>query len=271
MSNFILKVSNLSISNESKQVIDDISFEIKDQSINAILCPNNCGKTTLIKTLSGIIDQNDGEILIDDMVLNKKNFKECILKISTVLEDVDNQFICDNVLDEIKYPLINLKCKKSTIEERVEDISTTLKIKSLLDDDINKLKLYDKIKVLLAASIIHKPKLLFLDDIFRFLNNREKKDMLSLIKTINEKYEIAILFTTSNLEDVIDLDNIFVINDGKIIMHDSFENIIISDNELSKIGIEIPLMIDLSRKLQFYKLIDSIYYDPDKVVDKLWN
>ena len=53
-------------------------------------------------------------------------------------------------------------------------------------------------------------------------------------------------------------------------MNDSFDNIILNDNELSKIGIEIPLMIDLSRKLEFYGLIDKIYYDRDKVVDALW-
>ena len=53
-------------------------------------------------------------------------------------------------------------------------------------------------------------------------------------------------------------------------MSGTYKEIIMRDNELTKIGIEIPLMIDLSRKLQFYNLIDGLYYDPDKVVDKLW-
>ena len=53
-------------------------------------------------------------------------------------------------------------------------------------------------------------------------------------------------------------------------MHDDYGKIIINDNELSKMGFEIPLMIDLSRKLQFYNLLDGIYYDPNKVVNKLW-
>ena len=59
-------------------------------------------------------------------------------------------------------------------------------------------------------------------------------------------------------------------NNGFVVMDDTFENIVINDNELAKMGIEIPIMIDLSRKLQFYNLIDKLYYDPDKVVDKLW-
>ncbi len=54
-------------------------------------------------------------------------------------------------------------------------------------------------------------------------------------------------------------------------MEGTFEEIIKSDNELSKMGIDIPLMIDLSRKLEFYNLVDKIYFDVDEVVDRLWN
>ena len=50
----------------------------------------------------------------------------------------------------------------------------------------------------------------------------------------------------------------------------SFDEIILQDNELTKLGFKIPMMIDLSRKLQFYDLLDDIYYDVDKVVDRLW-
>lgn len=271
MGNIILKVSNLSFSYDSKKIIDDVSFEIKSNTINAILCSNNSCKTTLIKLLSGVIDVKDGEITIDDLVFNKSNSRDCILKISTIIDDIDEQYLFDNVEDEIRYPLINLKYKERKIDEIVDRISNLLKINSILDNSFSNLKRFDKIKVLLAASIAHSPKLLLLDDIFRFLSSKEKIELSKILKSINEEYKTTILFTTSSLEELIDIQNIIVINDCKIIMNDSFDNIIMSDNELSKIGIEIPLMIDLSRKLQFYKLIDSIYYDPDKVVNKLWN
>ena len=53
-------------------------------------------------------------------------------------------------------------------------------------------------------------------------------------------------------------------------MNNSYENIILNDNDLSKAGIEIPLMIDLSRKLEFYGLVNKIYYDRDEVINVLW-
>ncbi len=263
----ILKVDNLVVDN----IIDEISFSIDKKSINAILCPNNGGKTTLIKTLSGVIYKNSGKIIVNDIELSKSNFDKYILEIGTVLEDIDNSFICENVIDELKYPLINLGYKKSKIKKAVDRISGVTEISTILEDKINKLNTFEKIKVLIATSIMHEPKLLFIDDVLRFLTKNERKTILDIIKRINYELDITILYTTSDIEDVIDIDNIIVINDGKIQFIDSYRNIIYRDNDLTKMGIEIPVMVDLSRKLEFYNLLDDIYYDPDKVVNKLWN
>ena len=266
----ILKVDNLSYSYGDKKVIDDVSFSIKEKSINAVLSSNNSCKTTLIKILSGVYHNNSGKIYVNDILLNKNNFKKYIINISTILDDLDDQFVCKTVKEEIEYPLINLKYKSTEIEDITNKVIELLKIKNILNIKTNYLTNYERVKVLLAASIVHKPKLLFIDDVLRFLNNNERKEIIKLFNDISKEFEIAILFTTSNLIDVKNLDNIIVLNEGKIVMNDSFDNIILKDNELSKIGIDIPLMIDLSRKCQFYILIDKIYYDRDKVVDALW-
>lgn len=266
----VLRVDNLSYSYGDKKVIDNISFSIKEKSMNAVLSSNNSCKTTLIKTLSGVYHNNCGKISVNDIVLNKNNFKKYIINISTILDDLDNQFVCERVKDEIEYPLINLKYKSTEIDYITDKVIDLLKIKSILNIKTNYLTNYEKVKVLLAASIVHQPKLLFIDDVLRFLNNDEKKEILKMFNDISKELDITILFTTSCLTDVKDIENIIVLNEGKIVMNDSFDKIILKDNELSKIGIEIPLMIDLSRKCQFYKLIDKIYYDRDKVVDALW-
>ena len=270
MKNELLKVENLSFSYDYKIVFDNISFEVDKNTINACLCSNNCGKTTLIRLLSGIDELKDGNVSVNGIDLNKDNFSDYQLEVGTVLEDIDNQFICDKVNDELRYPLVNLGCKEKEIQERVDLISQLMKISVILGKDILRLSYFEKIKVLIAASVIHSPKLLLLDDIFRFLIDKDKKELFSLLKNLKSKINLTILFTTSSLMDAKESDNIIVINDRQVVMNDSFESIIINDNELSKMGIEIPLMIDLSRKLEFYNLIDKLYYDPDKVVDKLW-
>ena len=271
MNNTILNVENLSVTIDEKKILDSITFSIERSTINAVLCPNNGGKTTLIKAISGIIYSNDGIVSLDNIVLSKNNLDKFIVKISTILDDIENQFIFNKVDEELQFPLDNLSYEIKDKKKLIDEVVNLTKISTDLGKSIFELSYVEKIKVLIAASIIHKPCLLLIDDIFRFLKIKEKKEILKILKNINEKLNITILFTTSDLNDVIDFKNIILLNNGKIEMQDSFDNIIFNDNELSKIGFQIPLMIDLSRKLQFYNLVDKIYYDPDKVVDKLWN
>ena len=265
----ILDVSNLNLTVDNKVLIDNLSFSIEEGSLNAFLCPNNSGKTTLIKTLSGLIWADSGKIIVNGTTLSKNSYEEYILSISTLLDDINDQFICSKVYDEIKYPLMNLSYDELDINNIVDNVSDTLKISTILGKDISRLKYYEKVKILIAASIVHNPKVLFIDDVFRFLTNKEKKDLFKILKTIITKYNIAILFTTSDINDVIDVDNIYVYN-SKIVMNGTYSEIIMKDNELSKLGFSIPIMIDLSRKLEFYNLVDEIYYDEDRLVDRLW-
>lgn len=263
-------VDNLSVGYDERDVLDDLSFSVSKKEIVAILCPNNCGKTTLIKTLSGIICKKGGNIKLNNIVLSKRNFKRYILNVGVVLEDLDGQFICDTVKDELMFPLINLAYKKRLIESRIEKISKIVEIDDILNKPIKSLTIFEKAKVLIAVSIIHLPKVLLLDDIFKFLDSKEMKDLFRIMESIKNE-GISILFTTSLVSSVIDLEHIVVLGNNAQVMEGNFDTIIMQDNELTKLGLEIPLMIDLSRKLQFYNLVETIYYDVDKVVDRLWN
>ncbi len=270
MKETILNVENLSVSYDNHNIIDDISFNLDEKGIYAVLCPNNCGKTTLIKAISGIIRSNRGKISVNNIILSKENLNKYILEISTVLEDIEEQFITENVKDELMFPLINLGYSKDKISKAIKEVSKVVKVTSLLDKPIDDLTYFEKVKVILAASLVHKPKLLLIDDIFRSLDEDEKEELHKILKKINEELEVTILYTTSDISDIINLDQVILLYEGKIECQDSYQNIIMRDNELSKMGFKVPLMIDLSRKLQFYNLVDKIYYDEDEVIDKLW-
>ena len=120
--------------------------------------------------MSGIIYSDSGKIVVNDILLSKNNFDKFIIKISTILDDIDNQFICDKVQDELEFPLVNLGYSKKEIKNRIVEVSNIVKISTILGKKVFKLSDVEKIKVLIAASIIHKPALLLIDDIFRFIN-----------------------------------------------------------------------------------------------------
>ena len=271
MDDYILEVDNLTIKNKNNIMFNDLSFKInKNDGVVALLCPNSSGKTTLIKTLSGVITHDEGKISVNDIILSKKNFKKYIRNIATILEDSYKYFLCETVKEELEYPLINLKYKKNEIEEIIERVSNITRFNNILFKNISTLNNLEKIKLLIAVSIVHEPSLVFIDDIFRFLTQKDKKIIHSIIKSINFEMGINFIYTTSDINDVINLNRIIVINKGIIIFDDNYYNIIYKDNELTKMGFYIPIMIDLSRKLEFYNLVDKIYYNRDEVIDRLW-
>ena len=253
-----------------KKLINNIDLAVNKGETYAFLSPNNCGKTSLIKTLAGVNKKVDGEIYLDGKRLTKRNFKSYILNIGVVFEDYYDMFLCDKVSDELKYPLFHLSMSYSKIDRRIAYISEFLEIKDILESKIDELSTFEKLKVSIGAALIHNPRVLLLDDPFRKLKSKEKKELLKIIDAINNKYNISVIFTTSDLEDLITIDNIIVIGDKKVITKSSFDNIIKNDNDLVKLGIEIPIMVDLSRKLEFYNLVDTIYYDMDELVNALW-
>lgn len=262
-------VENLSVDFNDKKVLNNLSFSVGQESLTAILCPNNCGKTSLIKTLCGINTFKEGKITICDIELSKKSFKKYILNVGVVTEDID--FITDKVEDELEFPLINLAYKKEDILETIKKISKIVKIDNILDKDLSLLSKFEKIKVQIGTSLVHTPKVLLLDDVFRFLKDNEKCELLKILKRIISNFKISILFATSNIGEIINLEHIIVIKDKTKFIEGDFATIINEDNELAKAGFDIPIMIDLSRKLAFYNLVDTIYYDTSEVVNKLWN
>lgn len=269
-----LEVSNLTFNygiDNNNKIIEDLTFSVAENEVVAILSPNSEGKTTLIKILSGMEKKELGKIILNDIELSNKTFNSYHTKLGTVFENIDRQFICETVKDEIIYPLYNLNFNSAHINKRVSELAEFFGINNMLKKNSSELKMIDKIKVLLASSIAHNPDLLLIDDVFKYLNDNDRKKIFKQLKEISTKMHIAVLYTTSNINDAINASNIIVMSHGKKAMEGTFEEIIKSDNELSKMGIDIPLMIDLSRKLEFYNLVDKIYFDVDEVVDRLWN
>ncbi len=265
----VLTIEKLDIGYD-KKLVNNIDLKVNEKDLIAFLAPNNAGKSTLIKTLCGMIYPKDGAIYYDGKRLAKSNFKRYMKKVGVVFEDINNTYICEKVDDELKFPLVHLSYPYQEIKKRVKDVSKFLDIENILNKNINDITLLQKAKLSIGVAIMHMPKILFVDDIFKSLNEKDKTIIMDIFKLLIVNYDMSIIFTTSDLNNCIGLDKIYVIGNNKIILHGDYDEIVKNDNELSKAGIEIPIMIDLSRKLEFYNLIDQIYYDVDGVVNALW-
>jgi len=237
----IIEINNFSDDNLFK----NLNISIEKNKISCISGANSCGKTTLIRILNrDIITDND--ILINKININDYTISDYTNLIQTVIP-FEIVFKKDKVNDEVnnKELIKRLKIKENNI-------------KLLSDKEI--------ILTQLAIAIDNKPKILLLDNIFIYFNDKEKKELFKLLKEL----KMTIIYTTIDLNDSLYADRLYIINDKKIVLEGSPLEVLEKDNIINKAGLNLPFMIDLSVKLKDYELLDSIILDKKRMVNTLW-
>ena len=263
----LLEINNLNYSYKNKSIFTNLQISIKPNTTNLILGANSSGKTTLLRLVSGILPTNNF-INLDGISLNKKTYREYLLSIGVVFYDDNNKFLFEKVADELTFPLENLNYNKEQIVNMANEIVKLLSLQNCMYKNINELTTFEQVKVLLGVSIIHKPKIILLDNILSKLNENELKKIFKILNKI--KKEVTICITSTDMNSILNFDNVIVISDGKTLIEGKPKDVLAHDNELAKAGLVIPTMIDLSLKLSFYNLVDEIITDVDGMVDKLW-
>lgn len=264
----MIKITNLNFNYKSKQLFNGLNMEIEKGKITSIIGPNGSGKSTLVKILIGLYNFN-GTIKINDLLLLKDNIKEIRKSIGVVFTNPDNQFVAETVMDDIAFTLENMNYKKKDIRKKIEEITKYLGIYNILEYNPHDLNSNQKQLVSLASALVHDPKILILDEALTMLDPFDKEKILNILKELNNK-GLTILNISHDIEDTLISDKIYVLNEGKIVLSGTKEEVYKEENILHNLGFELPFMVELSNRLMFYDLIDHVIYDMEEMVDNLW-
>lgn len=259
-------VKNLDFSYKDKKVLNNVNFEIEDNSITTILGNNGSGKSTLVKILLGLLNSK-GYIKINDQLLIKENFNNIRKQIGVVFENPDNQFVAETVMDDIAFTLENMNIKKDNIRSKIEEVATYLNIKDILESDPHSLSGGKKQIVALASALVHEPKILILDEGLTYVDNNELEHIYQLLIDLKKK-GMTIINVTHNIEETLFSDNVILLDKGKVAFSGTKEELY--NANISKLGFDLPFVVELSNRLMFYNLIDKVYYDMEELVDALW-
>ncbi len=268
MSN-VVSIKNLNFNYDSKQIFSNFNLEINSGEFISLIGPNGSGKSTLVKLMAGLLEF-DGEIYINNLMLNKNNIKEIRKSIGVILSNIDSQFTSERVFDNIAFPLVNQGIIRSKIIESVETIANKLNIAYLLDKNITEINNMEKALINLASVLVYKPNILILDEAFENLDKIERDTILGVLKKLNSNEKVTIINVTHNMEDILFGASIIILDAGAIIEYGTNDKLFSNDKIFSKLGLDLPFMVDLSIKLKYYNLIDRIIYDMEEMVDVLW-
>lgn len=242
MKELIIQVKHLQKTFNNRLILKDISFEVEKGSINGLLGPNGSGKTTMIRLLNGVITPTGGEISI--MGFTPETDGETIRRNSGIVTESTNLYhemtAWDNLMFFSKIYGVNDK-------ERAEELLRAFDMWEHKDGAVGSFSTGMKKRVALAKSLLHRPKLLFLDEPTNGLDPEGIHMVLSYLKEINQKENITILICSHVLHQLENVcDNFLFIKNGELIENGKKQDLENRYIKEIKVEVETGLNCELS-------------------------
>ena len=222
-----------------KKAVNNINLSIDKGEIIAFIGPNGSGKSTTIKMLTGILCPSSGQAIVSG-VNPAKQRKKLAYKIGTVFGQKEQLWTHLTPYDNFKFFGAIYDLKDYEIEKRIKELNDTLELNDFINTPVRNLSLGQRIRCEIAASLIHKPEILFLDEPTIGLDPVVKENIRVLIKRMNKEFGTTIFLTSHDVGDIEKLcKRVIIINDGKVVLDDSMSNL--KYNYLNKKIIEVKM------------------------------
>ena len=259
----ILNINNLKHSyNDENEIFNNLCMYIEKNSITAISGPNNSGKTTLLKLLSINKYNKRGTIILDAKDIVDYTKEEYDKQVQAVF--YNELFKEDKVIDELYID------QQVIDEDKTNFIIDNLNLNKILSKEINTLNKQDKYKILLSKAILNSTNIILLDSIDTYFNSKELNNIYTFLRKCIAKYNLTFIITINNLVNSLDVDNLYIINNGSTLLYGNPLEVLQKDNIINKAGLDIPFMIDLSVKLRDYNLLNKIELKKERLINELW-
>ena len=266
-----LEIKNLCFSyDDSRQIIDDISFSVEKGSFISVLGHNGSGKSTLAKLIVGLLEKKSGQIFFDGEEINKKNIKKLQTKVALVFQNPDNQFIGSTVEDDIAFGLENREFPHEKMQEEIEKFADSVGMLEYLKKEPVSLSGGQKQRVALAGALILRPDILILDEATSMLDPKGKDTVKKAIEKIHkENPELTIISITHDIDEALLSDKVFILSEGKLIKEGTPQEVLRDEETLLSIKLDMPFIYRVEKKLMETG-INSQAENINQVVEDIW-
>ena len=233
-----------------KVALHDVSVEINEGEILAVIGPTGSGKTTLLQHVNGLLTPDSGEIFIDGEKLTKKNVLRMRQKIGYVFQYPEQQLFEETVFKDIAFGLKRLKLSEDEVRTRVLDTAALVGVsEELLERSVFDLSGGEKRRVAICGVLVTKPKYIMLDEPASGLDPEGKSSILALLKKFRDA-GITVIFVSHNMNDVAETaDRIVVVNDGTVAGKGTPREVFSQYDYLKSIGLSVPDVTEFFRLL----------------------
>ena len=234
----------------SHRAIDGVDIDVPQGSFVAILGHNGSGKSTLAKHMNAILVPTGGKMWVDGRDTKDPNELWNIRQSAgMVFQNPDNQIIGTVVEEEVGFGPENLGVPTDEIWKRVENSLRAVGMMERRKDSPNKLSGGQKQRVAIAGVIAMEPKCIVLDEPTAMLDPNGRKEVIEAVEQLRKEKNVTVILITHYMEEVIDADQVFVMDEGHVVMHGTPKEIFSRVDELKKYRMDVPQVTMLADAL----------------------
>jgi ABC-2 type transport system ATP-binding protein len=223
----------------SVTAVQSVSFAIEPGEVVGFLGPNGAGKTTTLKMLTGLIHPSSGRVTVAGHIPFRR--QQAFLQQITLVMGQKQQLIWDlPALDSLKINAAVYGIDDRDYRQRVGELTEMLSLEGKLNQPVRKLSLGERMKAELLAALLHRPKVLFLDEPTLGLDVNAQVNVREFLREYNERYQATVLLTSHYMADIIALcRRVLMIHAGQLIYDGSLEGLLERFAPCREVSIEL--------------------------------
>ena len=238
------------INNETPYALSNINLEIDQGEFVCLLGKNGSGKSTLARLVNGLNLPTSGEVYVDNFsTKDESKIYEIRKKAGIVFQNPDDQIVSSIVEEDIAFGPENLNLDSSEIEERIDTALDSVSMMDYKFSDPSHLSGGQKQKIAIASQLALRQEIIVFDEPMSMLDEKDRKDLLSVILKLNKKDKITIVLITHNAEEAIYSDRIIALKKGNIEYDGPTKEFFADIDNPKSLGIEIPVVNKIAHKL----------------------
>ena len=235
----------------TNRAIDGVDIDVTPGSFVAVLGHNGSGKSTLAKHMNAILVPTGGTMWVDGKDTRDPNELWNVRQSAgMVFQNPDNQIIGTVVEEDVGFGPENLGVPTDEIWKRVEDSLRAVGMIKYRNSSPNKLSGGQKQRVAIAGVIAMEPKCIVLDEPTAMLDPNGRREVIRAVEKLRKEKNVAVILITHYMEEVIDADQVFVMDDGHIVMHGTPREIFSRVDELKAYRMDVPQVTMLAEELR---------------------
>ncbi|GHU63680.1 energy-coupling factor transporter ATP-binding protein EcfA [Clostridia bacterium] len=231
--------------------LDHVDLFIEEGSFVAILGHNGSGKSTLSKQFNALLAPDSGDVWVyGNNTKEEGQLWKIRQSVGMIFQNPDNQIIGNLVEEDVAFGAENLGLPTEEIISRTRESLAAVNMSEYATHSPNRLSGGQKQRVAIAGILAMRPRCIIFDESTAMLDPMGRKEVLEIIKELNQKEKITVIMITHYMEEALEAGHILVMDKGKIVLEGKPEEIFAQQDYLYEIGLHVPQSVELADELR---------------------